>query len=609
MESKYIESKILNYDLEIKQLEEYFNENFKEAVTGMINSLYVLLKHPKKNIELIEDIFSELESLVKLEEEEVKLKLIINLIETLNKRIEASYNNKSKNDICGFRTRLNKINQSIKIKQERMSDNNITSILRKLIYEEKDLDKIQTILKSRKHIDYQSIEELFQEVIEQYVLLNDEEEIKYYYKLIMLFIESTFNKLILKDASKFLTTLNKGGNREHIKVIEDRLTNKSVSFEDLTKKSDVSINNNLIYIPNSNYSPCSYERHNFTYQNVITIDDEGNRCNDDGFYIERNPDGTYTLYIHISDTPSLIEKNSKLDYLAYKSAETIYLKDREISVYPEIVSNNLGSLIGGNRRNVISYIFKLTPSLEIDPESFTIERGIIDVYKSLTYNEVDKRIKRKSIDELDDILKTLADVATILKNDNLHKEIYRSAENKTTDKETNSAKANKSAAAKIVQELMILTNKYVAMYFSKRGYPYIYRIHEKPSEEIDRDLMMVLGIDYKTLITDPKCSRILNAIKEKYLNARYSDTNSGHYGLGLDYYSHSTSPLRRYSDALGQYIMYDILFNCNFDDKTIYNWEEIVKEVSPYLNERIKNNGLFSNEYHYLLSRRKIRER
>ena len=196
MESKYIESKILNYDLEIKQLEEYFNENFKEAVTGMINSLYVLLKHPKKNIELIEDIFSELESLVKLEEEEVKLKLIINLIETLNKRIEASYNNKSKNDICGFRTRLNKINQSIKIKQERMSDNNITSILRKLIYEEKDLDKIQTILKSRKHIDYQSIEELFQEVIEQYVLLNDEEEIKYYYKLIMLFIESTFNKLI-----------------------------------------------------------------------------------------------------------------------------------------------------------------------------------------------------------------------------------------------------------------------------------------------------------------------------------------------------------------------------------------------------------------------------
>jgi len=315
------------------------------------------------------------------------------------------------------------------------------------------------------------------------------------------------------------------------------------------------------------------------------------------------------LYIHISDTPSLIERNSKLDLLAYKSAETIYLSDCEISLYPEIVSNDIGSLLKGKKKNVISYVFKLTPSLEIDPYSFTIKRGIVDVYKTLDYTEVDKRIKRESIDNLDEMLKTLDDVATILKNDNLHKEAYRTAENKTIEKKTNSLKAKKSPAAKIVQELMILTNKYVAMYFSNRGYPYIYRVHEEPTEDIDRELMMILGIDYKTLITNPKCGKILNDIKEKYLNAKYSDVNIGHYGLGLDYYSHSTAPLRRYSDALGQYEMYDILFNCNFDDQTLYNWEQIVKEVCPYLNERINNNGLFASEYHYLLSKRKIRKK
>jgi len=609
MSSKQIENKILNYDIEISEIEKYLEEDFNETVTGMINSLYVLFKHIKKNTDLIEEILYELDNLSKKEEEDSNLKLMINLIDSLNKKIDGTYNNKSKNSLCVYRARLNNINQKIKVKKERLSEDNVSCILRKLIYEDKDLEKISTLLKTRKHINYKNFEILFREILEQYTLLRDEEEIKFYYKLIILFIESGFDKEIYRDTSKYLSILNKNGRKEHVKTIEDRLNNRCVSINELAKKYDVNINNELIYVPDNGYNPYPYKRHDFTYQNVITIDEEGNKCNDDGFYIERNADGTYTLYIHISDTPSLIERNSKLDLLAYKSAETIYLSDCEISLYPEIVSNDIGSLLKGKKKNVISYVFKLTPSLEIDPYSFTIKRGIVDVYKTLDYTEVDKRIKRESIDNLDEMLKTLDDVATILKNDNLHKEAYRTAENKTIEKKTNSLKAKKSPAAKIVQELMILTNKYVAMYFSNRGYPYIYRVHEEPTEDIDRELMMILGIDYKTLITNPKCGKILNDIKEKYLNAKYSDVNIGHYGLGLDYYSHSTAPLRRYSDALGQYEMYDILFNCNFDDQTLYNWEQIVKEVCPYLNERINNNGLFASEYHYLLSKRKIRKK
>jgi len=136
MRSKDFEQKILNYELEISDLEEYLDDDFKEVVTGMINSLYTLFKHPKNNRNLIGEIFLELEILIKLQEEDIKLKLIINLIENLNKKIEASYNNKSKNDIIGYRNRLLQIIQNIKIKQERMCENNITCILRKLIYEE-----------------------------------------------------------------------------------------------------------------------------------------------------------------------------------------------------------------------------------------------------------------------------------------------------------------------------------------------------------------------------------------------------------------------------------------------------------------------------------------
>ena len=206
-------------------------------------------------------------------------------------------------------------------------------------------------------------------------------------------------------------------------------------------------------------------------------------------------------------------------------------------------------------------------------------------------------------------LKALDFITTILKNNNIHKDIYRAAENKTTGKKTNSLIADKSNAAKIVQEMMILVNSSVDRYFVDRGYPYIHRIHNAPTSEIDQDIMLLLGIDRKTLLNNPKCARILKAVKEKYLNAEYSSISSPHHGLGTNYYSHSTSPLRRYADALGQYIMYDIVFNNRIDEKIIYYWENVVKEVCPYLNERIKNNALFASEYNYLVSKRKIRKK
>ena len=83
------------------------------------------------------------------------------------------------------------------------------------------------------------------------------------------------------------------------------------------RKYDIKFNNTLIY-SGGNTDLCSFLRHDFTYQKVITIDDEGNKCNDDGFYIERNCDGSYTLYIHISDVPSLVKKDSLIDLYAYK---------------------------------------------------------------------------------------------------------------------------------------------------------------------------------------------------------------------------------------------------------------------------------------------------
>ena len=608
MSNREIEQKILNYDIEICELEEYIDDNFENVVKGMIGALYVLLKKSKKNENKIQDIFKELEYIVEEEKNQIRLTLIGQLIDTLNKRIESTFNNKNKNDISVVRDRMLKITNLIKDKEKNKKYKNVVNILEKIIYKDKEIDKIEAILGNKKNLEYGQFEQVLINILEKYCVLNDEEDIKYYYKVIMILIKGHFSNEISKQKNKFLDILKLYNDKKHVQLLAKRFQDIIITVDELIDKYDVSYNNNLLYIKQDT-NICEYMRHDYRYQKVFTIDDEGNECNDDALYIEKNKDGTYTLYIHISDVPSLIKKDDYLDLRAYKNAETIYLRDSEFTMYPENVSNNIGSLLEGKTRNVITYKYLITPHFEIDLDSFIMKRGVIKVDRCLSYNNVDKRLQREDLNDLNTRLKALDFITTILKNNNIHKDIYRAAENKTTGKKTNSLIADKSNAAKIVQEMMILVNSSVDRYFVDRGYPYIHRIHNAPTSEIDQDIMLLLGIDRKTLLNNPKCARILKAVKEKYLNAEYSSISSSHHGLGTNYYSHSTSPLRRYADALGQYIMYDIVFNNRVDDKTIYYWENVVKEVCPYLNERIKNNALFASEYNYLVSKRKIRKK
>lgn len=608
MSNREIEQKILNYDIEICELEEYIDDNFENVVKGMIGALYVLLKKSKKNENKIQDIFKELEYIVEEEKNQIRLTLIGQLIDTLNKRIESTFNNKNKNDISVVRDRMLKITNLIKDKEKNKKYKNVVSILEKIIYKDKEIDKIEAILGNKKNLEYGQFEQVLINILEKYCVLNDEEDIKYYYKVIMILIKGHFSNEISKQKNKFLDILKLYNDKKHVQLLAKRFQDIIITVDELIDKYDVSYNNNLLYIKQDT-NICEYMRHDYRYQKVFTIDDEGNECNDDALYIEKNKDGTYTLYIHISDVPSLIKKDDYLDLRAYKNAETIYLRDSEFTMYPENVSNNIGSLLEGKTRNVITYKYLITPHFEIDLDSFIMKRGVIKVDRCLSYNNVDKRLQREDLNDLNTRLKALDFITTILKNNNIHKDIYRAAENKTTGKKTNSLIADKSNAAKIVQEMMILVNSSVDRYFVDRGYPYIHRIHNAPTSEIDQDIMLLLGIDRKTLLNNPKCARILKAVKEKYLNAEYSSISSPHHGLGTNYYSHSTSPLRRYADALGQYIMYDIVFNNRVDEKTIYYWENVVKEVCPYLNERIKNNALFASEYNYLVSKRKIRKK
>ena len=308
MSNREIEQKILNYDIEICELEEYIDDNFENVVKGMIGALYVLLKKSKKNENKIQDIFKELEYIVEEEKNQIRLTLIGQLIDTLNKRIESTFNNKNKNDISVVRDRMLKITNLIKDKEKNKKYKNVVSILEKIIYKDKEIDKIEAILGNKKNLEYSQFEQVLVNILEKYCVLSNEEDIKYYYKVIMILIKGHFSNEISKQKNKFLDILKLYNDKKHVQLLAKRFQDIIITVDELIDKYDVSYNNNLLYIKQDT-NICEYMRHDYRYQKVFTIDDEGNECNDDALYIEKNKDGTYTLYIHISDVPSLIKKD------------------------------------------------------------------------------------------------------------------------------------------------------------------------------------------------------------------------------------------------------------------------------------------------------------
>ena len=163
MSNKEIEQRILNYDLEIGDLEDYKKKDFVSTVTGMINALYVLMKHADKNVELIDSIFQQIEEIIKEENEENK-KIIIKLVKKLNNRIDATYNKKNKNIVSRLKAKLSRIINEIENKKQEELQTDIFNLIYKVIYDDKNITNIEAIINNRNNIDFKIIDEIFSSV-------------------------------------------------------------------------------------------------------------------------------------------------------------------------------------------------------------------------------------------------------------------------------------------------------------------------------------------------------------------------------------------------------------------------------------------------------------
>ena len=285
---------------------------------------------------------------------------------------------------------------------------------------------------------------------------------------------------------------------------------------------------------------------------------------------ERAEGEVYEIGIHIADVSHYVKVGSALDAEARERGTSVYLVDRTIPMLPEILSNDLCSLVPNKDRLTMSAVFIIDQNAKVQNAWFG--RTIIHSQKRFSYEEAEVSIK-KSDAPLHPELSVLNNLAKKLTKErfaqgaiSLDQEEVKFVLNKK-GVPIKVIKKERGDSNKLIEEFMLLANKKVAEVISKSVS--LYRIHDKPSQEKMADLAFFLrGLGYKVtlqngLIPTREINKLLEqlagkgeedtvhrAVIRSMTKAIYSTKNIGHYGLAFRYYTHFTSPIRRYPDIM-----------------------------------------------------------
>lgn len=314
---------------------------------------------------------------------------------------------------------------------------------------------------------------------------------------------------------------------------------------------------------------------------TMTIDPFDAKDFDDAISFVDLGNDTYEIGVHIADVSHFVTPNSELDRESEKRGLSVYLVDRTIPMLPEILSNDLCSLNPNEDKFTFSAVFKMKGSGEVLEEWFG--RTVIHSNKRFTYEDANEVILGNQDGPYQLELRKLNEIAKNLekkKSDNGAMSFDTEEVKFVLDEKGKPIKVYKKQRLdthKLVEEFMLLANRAVAKHIfmsqtgnpSKKGSQSVYRIHPKPDKDRILDLAIFLkamGFDLKNkdgevtsrdlniLLKEakgtPNEDLINTAIIRSMAKATYSTKNIGHFSLAFAYYTHFTSPIRRYPDVL-----------------------------------------------------------
>ena len=354
-------------------------------------------------------------------------------------------------------------------------------------------------------------------------------------------------------------------------------------------------------IPNSVKKEELVGRKDLRGEEIFTIDGVDTKDIDDAISIKKLDNGNYKLGVHIADVSYYVKENTRLDEEAMDRGTSVYLVDRVIPMLPHKLSNGICSLNPNVDRLAISCV------MEIDENGNTVDyeifESVIKSRKQMNYTAVNKILEENIIpegyEEFADTLKLMSKLASILRKAK-EKRGYidfdiDEAKILVNDKgvPTEIKLRERGTGEKLIEDFMIAANETVATHIYFMELPFIYRIHGEPNEEkINNFLKFVSVLGYKVngdlkKFTPKTMQHILEQLKDKkefhilstlllrsMQKAVYDKNNIGHFGLASKYYTHFTSPIRRYPDTTVHRLLHKYLFEHKLDQDTIDYWDK-----------------------------------
>lgn len=400
--------------------------------------------------------------------------------------------------------------------------------------------------------------------------------------------------------AKIIDILGKPGENEteiHTILSEYGLT---YYFDDQVEKELDKIEENISKVEER-------KREDFRKKTTFTIDPKDAKDFDDAISFDITSEG-YEVGIHIADVSHYVKPNTKLDTEAYNRGTSVYLVDRVVPMLPEKLSNNICSLRPKEDKLTFSAVFTLDINGRILKQKFC--RTIINSDYRLSYEEAQHIIENKqeiipqelTIDKkekkiernLIEAITTIHIISKKLRKERLKKGaiLFDKEEIKfLLDKNKKPIQVyikSSKDSNKLIEEFMLLANKKVSEFISKKDNKktFVFRIHEEPQQEKIIELKKIskkFGYDLniknkqKTLESINKLLKEIKGKKEQNFldtlairsmsKAIYSTNNIGHYGLSFDYYTHFTSPIRRYPDIIAHRLLQHYLDRKKSTDK------------------------------------------
>ncbi|MCA1065101.1 ribonuclease R [Rossellomorea aquimaris] len=350
-------------------------------------------------------------------------------------------------------------------------------------------------------------------------------------------------------------------------------------------------------------------------QTIVTIDGADAKDLDDAVTVTKLDNGHYKLGVHIADVTYYVKESSPIDEEAFDRGTSVYLVDRVIPMIPHRLSNGICSLNPKVDRLTLSCDMEISP--DGDVVKHEIFQSVIKTTERMTYSDVNKILVdkdeelRKKYEPLVPMFEEMEELAQVLRTKRMKRGAidfdFKEAKVLVDDEgePTEVVLRERSVAEKLIEEFMLVANETVAEHFHWMDVPFIYRIHEDPKEDkLQRffEFITNFGLIVKgtansihpralqEIIEDvqgePEEMVVSTMMLRSMQQAKYDPESLGHFGLATEFYTHFTSPIRRYPDLIVHRLIRTYLIEGKLDQATREKWGAQMGHIAEHTSSR-----------------------